>query len=120
MLSHENANEMIKRADSAMYASKEAGRNCVYLHDGKDFSRVVENEATVLAAGDAQPQSPPLPETGRKTRNRTRSGDRDQDPTEAAGRRKRLWIFPGAPAFASRSETEWPNGSAEVPLSRSP
>ena len=34
LLPGEDANSLMKRADAALYSSKEAGRNCVHHHDG--------------------------------------------------------------------------------------
>jgi len=66
ILTNENASETLKRADAAMYASKEAGRNCVHFHDGKDFHRAVANEEAVLSSADTQPQSQPTPDACKK------------------------------------------------------
>lgn len=45
----ENVAEFLRRADEALYASKEAGRNCTHLHDGVAPQRVDLDE--VLPAG---------------------------------------------------------------------
>ncbi|MGA2256310.1 MAG: diguanylate cyclase [Thermoguttaceae bacterium] len=57
----ENAAETLKRADSAMYASKIAGRNCVHYHDGEVFHRVGAGKEPVLSSADIQQHSAPLP-----------------------------------------------------------
>ncbi|MGO9115173.1 MAG: GGDEF domain-containing protein [Thermoguttaceae bacterium] len=61
LLSNENASETLKRADAAMYASKEAGNNCIHFHDGKVICRVVTSQQPLASPVDVQPQSQPVP-----------------------------------------------------------
>ena len=56
LLSEENAGDTLKRADSAMYASKEAGRNCIHFHDGKVVSDWTPIRNSVLPPAGIQPQ----------------------------------------------------------------
>jgi len=48
----EDAAAVIERADAALYASKEAGRNCTHWHDGKEIRRV-------CAQGESARRPPP-------------------------------------------------------------
>ncbi|MCS7305707.1 MAG: GGDEF domain-containing protein [Thermoguttaceae bacterium] len=43
LLPGEEANKLVERADQALYASKQAGRNCVHWHDGQ---RILPYQAT--------------------------------------------------------------------------
>ena len=56
LLSEENAGETLKRADTAMYASKEAGRNCIHFHDGKVVCRLDADKEFVLPPAGIQAQ----------------------------------------------------------------
>jgi len=61
VLGNENAVEVFKRADSAMYASKKAGRNCVHFQDGEVFRRVVTYQEAVHPSANPPPPSKPVP-----------------------------------------------------------
>jgi diguanylate cyclase (GGDEF)-like protein len=41
----ETLEAIVQRADAALYASKEAGRNCAHWHDGRYITRIVEEES---------------------------------------------------------------------------
>ncbi len=45
----ERVESLIQRADSALYAAKEAGRNCTFLHNGIDC-RLAEGSQTAMAS----------------------------------------------------------------------
>jgi len=49
----ESLESIVQRADAALYASKEAGRNCCHWHDGQK----------ILLVADEQPKPPAPPET---------------------------------------------------------
>jgi diguanylate cyclase len=61
----EDATAWIGRADAALYASKQAGRNCVSLHDGRRIRTLDRGDAPVQAPVQAPPKavavSMPLP-----------------------------------------------------------
>jgi diguanylate cyclase len=51
--------QLLRRADEALYKSKEAGRNCGHWHTGSETLPVVEAAAPVAAA-EQQPNEPPV------------------------------------------------------------
>jgi len=84
-LPEDTADSVVKRADTALYSSKSAGRDCVHWHDGETI-RLVQAEKheqpepveQVLEA--IQPQPEPATET-----NQTRSKRKtDSDPSSGA------------------------------------
>jgi diguanylate cyclase len=46
---------LIARADKALYAAKEGGRNCAYRHDGETVARVAGNQVSPVADRKAPP-----------------------------------------------------------------
>ena len=61
LLADEEVATLIKRADAALYASKDAGRNCIHWHDGQTIHPVHEQpriEEQDTPAEDSQPQEP--------------------------------------------------------------
>jgi diguanylate cyclase len=56
ILPNEQAESLIGRADAALYAAKAAGRNCTYLHDGRECRP---------AHGDKRDSQNPLPQTAK-------------------------------------------------------
>jgi diguanylate cyclase len=65
VLSTEDVESLVHRADLAMYAAKHAGRNCVYWHDGVD-SRCVHEELAEVSLDARVPAEPSEP-MARKT-----------------------------------------------------
>ena len=54
----ETLETIVGRADAALYASKEAGRNCVHWHDGRNIARIAEEVNKPAPAPAAAPQAP--------------------------------------------------------------
>lgn len=50
----EDATDFLQRADTAMYSSKEAGRNCVHFHDGNSCHQYGNGIATEITTQDPQ------------------------------------------------------------------
>ncbi|MHB8969229.1 MAG: GGDEF domain-containing protein [Pirellulaceae bacterium] len=65
VLSTEDVESLVHRADLAMYAAKHAGRNCVYWHDGTNSHRVNEPlaEQSLESSAPAEPDGPLTSET---------------------------------------------------------
>jgi diguanylate cyclase len=59
LIDGEEAAALVRRADAALYASKDAGRNCGHWHDGQQIHAVAPSEP---AAKPPQPQKPPAAE----------------------------------------------------------
>ena len=53
---------VIARADKALYAAKEGGRNCAYLHDGEATRRILANGQPALSAAADQPPAAAAPD----------------------------------------------------------
>jgi diguanylate cyclase len=54
VLGGEEGIALVMRADKALYASKQGGRNCVHAHDGKTVHRVVSNKQPAADAASKQ------------------------------------------------------------------
>lgn len=61
VLGHEDAASVVARADQALYASKQGGRNCAHRHDGEAINRIGSNRQPVIAESADDRQSQPAP-----------------------------------------------------------
>ena len=67
-LGDEDGATLVARADKALYAAKEGGRNCVCRHDGKTVARVAGAKELAASKSNGQPQSGPAPCEGERTK----------------------------------------------------
>jgi diguanylate cyclase len=61
LLPGEATKSLVERADQALYASKQAGRNCVHWHDGQKILRYIPSEAIPSSASPGASGSPSFP-----------------------------------------------------------
>ncbi len=61
VLRNEDGEMLVTRADKALYAAKENGRNCAYRHDGENVHRIVGNKDRAAAESMTRQQSGPAP-----------------------------------------------------------
>ena len=57
----DDVEKIVARADAALYASKEAGRNCAHWHDGRSIVPIVEEETRPATAREAVVAAPRVP-----------------------------------------------------------
>jgi diguanylate cyclase len=57
----ENAVALVTRADQALYAAKDGGRNCAFRHDGQAVCRVVPDEQPEPSAAESHRETVPPP-----------------------------------------------------------
>lgn len=92
---------LVERSDAAMYASKQAGRNCVHWHDGQAIHRIAQgNGANVPArppeTGRAKPDlsSAPPPDTADRPDSRAAKAE---TPSRATAEKPEVPAFSAAP-----------------------
>ena len=62
LLTGEDTDTLVQRADAALYASKGAGRNCAHWHDGQAIHRIAAPQQSTGKAADAgSPSAPARP-----------------------------------------------------------
>ena len=54
----ETGEQTVKRADDALYGSKEAGRNCGHLHDGSEIHPITDLAARQPVKAETKPEPP--------------------------------------------------------------
>ena len=114
---NDDAAKLLARADKALYAAKDGGRNCAYRHDGHAVSRVVVDERPELPAAERRretvstPGKPERADPSSPTAEATAADGKSEAP--CAGDPSAL------PAVASRTRfcqqvrcraAEWQNG----------
>ena len=97
VMAGEDQEAIVGRADAALYAAKEAGRNCGRWHDGQAILPIPDEELSPRRPTAAQ---------GRDPRNRTTKVPRSKNWPTTCRR------FSTARPSASTCAAAWPNGSA--------
>lgn len=67
VLGNEDGAMLVARADKALYAAKEGGRNCAYRHDGETVHRIIRNDERVVPKPQGQQHGTPAPCEPEKT-----------------------------------------------------
>ncbi len=116
MLGSESAAETFKRADSAMYVSKETGRNCIHFHDGNISRRIGANPEPVRPSADIHLLSQSVP-CGCKDDEQAAPAEDAESRSEAeeVADQAPLWDLPGRTHFCQQVRNrmaEWKRGGA--------